>query len=140
VPTETPRSIVPSTVRVAGWLVVLEGVIAIGFALYSVIRALSGEHDQSVSNGYGLALWLSILFGAVLAGGVALLRGARWGRSVAVVAQLLLLPVAWSLLTDSRQVVLGILMFLIVLPALVLLFAPATTRWLAEDYAPDGDE
>ncbi len=138
-PTETPRTRTPSTVKVAGSLVVLEGVIAIGFAVYSVIRAWSGNYDQSVSNGYGLALWLSILFGGVLAAGIALLRGAHWGRSIAVVAQLLLLPVVWSLLTDSHQVLLGALMGLIVVPALVLLFSPATTRWLARDYAPEDE-
>lgn len=132
----SPR-VLPTTVRIAGLLVVLEGTIAIGVAVYSVIRALSGDHDQSVSNGYGLALWLAILFGAVLAAGVALLRGHRWGRAVAVVAQLLLLPVVWSLLTDSHQPVLGILAGLVVVPALVLLFSPPTTRWLAQDYAPD---
>ncbi|MDM7487350.1 MULTISPECIES: hypothetical protein [Rhodococcus] len=138
--TESPRSTVPSTVRAAGGLVVLEGVIAIGFAVVSVVRALTGGHDQTVGNGYGLALWLGILFGAVLAAGIALLRGKRWGRAVAIVAQLLLLPVVWSLLTDSHQVLLGILLALIVVPALVLLFAPPTTRWLAQDYAPDADD
>ncbi|EME51580.1 hypothetical protein G352_25362 [Rhodococcus ruber BKS 20-38] len=138
--TESPRSTVPSTVRAAGGLVVLEGVIAIGFAVVSVVRALTGGHDQTVGNGYGLALWLGILFGAVLAAGIALLRGKRWGRAVAIVAQLLLLPVVWSLLTDSHQVLLGILLALIVVPALVLLFAPPTTRWLAQDYAPDVDD
>lgn len=139
VPTETPRSKLPSTVRIAGQLVVVEGVVAIGFAVYSVIRAASGEHDQSVTNGYGFALWLAILFGGVLASGIALLRGARWGRAVAVVAQLLLLPVVWSLLTDSHQPLLGALMGAVVLPALVLLFSPPTTRWLAHDYAPDAE-
>ena len=114
--------------------------IAIGFAVVSVVRALAGGHDQTVGSGYGLALWLGILFGGVLAAGIALLRGKRWGRAVAIVAQLLLLPVAWSLLTDSHQVVLGILLALIVVPALVLLFSPPTTRWLAQDYAPDADD
>jgi len=139
VPIESPRSSVPSTVRIAGSLVVLEGIVAIGFAVYSVVRALSGTHDQSVTNGYGLALWLGILFGGVLAAGIALLRGKRWGRAVAVVAQLLLLPVAWSLLTDSHQLVLGIVLSVIVVPALVLLFAPQTTTWLADEYAPDSE-
>jgi hypothetical protein len=137
VTTESSRSTIPSTVRIAGILVVLEGAVAMGFAVYSIFRAASGEHDQSVTNGYGFALWLALLFGGVLAAGIALLRGARWGRSVAVVAQILLLPVVWSLLTDSHQPMLGILMAVIVVPTLVLLFAPSTTGWLAQDYAPD---
>ncbi|MEU5843433.1 hypothetical protein [Rhodococcus sp. NPDC047139] len=139
-PLESPRSSIPSTVRAAGWLVVLEGLVAMGFAVYSVIRAVSGEHDQSVSNGYGLALWLIILFGGVLAGGIALVRGVHWGRAVAVLAQLLLLPVVWALLTDSHQPVLGTLLALVVLPTLVLLFSPPTTRWLADEYVPDADD
>jgi len=140
VPLETPRSSVPSTVRAAGWLVVLEGVVAMGFAVYSIIRAASGEHDQSVTNGYGFALWLFILFGGVLAGGIALVRGVRWGRAVAILAQLLLLPVVWSLLTDSHQPVIGTVLALVVVPTLVLLFSPPTSRWLAHEYAPDVDE
>ncbi|WP_418344894.1 hypothetical protein [Rhodococcus pyridinivorans] len=139
-PLETPRSSVPSTVRAAGWLVVLEGVVAMGFAVYSIIRAASGEHDQSVTNGYGFALWLFILFGGVLAGGIALVRGVRWGRAVAILAQLLLLPVVWSLLTDSNQPVIGTVLALVVVPTLVLLFSPPTSRWLAHEYAPDVDE
>ncbi|AHD20517.1 MULTISPECIES: hypothetical protein [Rhodococcus] len=139
-PLETPRSSVPSTVRAAGWLVVLEGVVAMGFAVYSIIRAASGEHDQSVTNGYGFALWLFILFGGVLAGGIALVRGVRWGRAVAILAQLLLLPVVWSLLTDSHQPVIGTVLALVVVPTLVLLFSPPTSRWLAHEYAPDVDE
>ncbi|BDB61524.1 MULTISPECIES: hypothetical protein [Rhodococcus] len=126
--------------RAAGWLVVLEGVVAMGFAVYSIIRAASGEHDQSVTNGYGFALWLFVLFGGVLAGGIALVRGVRWGRAVAVLAQLLLLPVVWSLLTDSHQPIIGTVLALVVVPTLVLLFSPPTTRWLAHEYAPDVDE
>ncbi|WP_374195265.1 hypothetical protein [Rhodococcus sp. B50] len=139
-PLETPRSSVPSTVRAAGWLVVLEGLVAMGFAVYSIIRAASGEHDQSVTNGYGFALWLIVLFGGVLAGGIALVRGVRWGRAVALLAQLLLLPVVWSLLTDSHQPVAGTALALVVVPTLVLLFSPPTSRWLAHEYAPDADE
>ncbi|MBS9371348.1 hypothetical protein GON09_000292 [Rhodococcus sp. B50] len=126
--------------RAAGWLVVLEGLVAMGFAVYSIIRAASGEHDQSVTNGYGFALWLIVLFGGVLAGGIALVRGVRWGRAVALLAQLLLLPVVWSLLTDSHQPVAGTALALVVVPTLVLLFSPPTSRWLAHEYAPDADE
>ncbi len=98
-------------------LVTLQGLVAAGFAIVAVIRGATG-HDQSVTNGYGFAAWVAILGGAVLAAGIALLTGRRWGRAIAVVAQLLLLPVAWSLLTDSHQVPLGIVLGVVVLGAL----------------------
>ncbi|MGY2006556.1 hypothetical protein ACW9HJ_02385 [Nocardia gipuzkoensis] len=124
---------VPATVRAAGTLVTLEGVVAVVVAIVLVVRGLLG-HDQSATSGYGTAAWFGILGGAVLAAGVGLLLGKRWGRAIAVIAQLLLLPVTWSLLTDSHQPVYGTLLGAAAVGALALLFAPPSTRWMAEDY------
>ncbi|MGW4719981.1 hypothetical protein [Nocardia sp. NPDC004260] len=123
----------PTTVRAAGGLVTLEGVVAVGFAIVLVVRGLLG-HDQSATSGYGTAAWFGILGGAVLAAGIGLLLGKRWGRAIAVIAQLLLLPVTWSLLTDSHQPVYGTVLGVIAVAALALLFAPPSTRWMAQDY------
>ncbi|MFI6040713.1 hypothetical protein ACIA8C_03700 [Nocardia sp. NPDC051321] len=124
----------PKTVRGAGGLVTLEGAVAVITALVLIVRGLLG-HDQSKTSGYGTAAWFGILGGAVLAAGIGLLLGKRWGRAIAVIAQLLLLPVTWSLLTDSHQPVFGTLLGVVVIATLVLLFAPASTRWMAADYA-----
>lgn len=112
----------------------LEGAVAVVVALVLIVRGLLG-HDQSKASGYGTAAWFGILGGAVLAAGIGLLLGKRWGRAIAVIAQLLLLPVTWSLLTDSHQPVFGALLGIVVVSTLVLLFAPASTRWMAADYA-----
>ncbi|MFG1791466.1 hypothetical protein [Nocardia sp. NPDC049149] len=127
---------VPTTVRGAGGLVTLEGAVAVTVALVLIMRGLLG-HDQSATSGYGTAAWFGILGGGVLAAGIGLLFGKRWGRAIAVIAQLLLLPVAWSLLTDSHQPVFGTLLAVVAVGALVLLFAPPSTRWMAEDYGVD---
>ncbi|MGW0044054.1 hypothetical protein [Rhodococcus sp. NPDC003348] len=126
----------PATVRWAGGLVTFEGAVAVVVALVLVIRGLLG-HDQDAANPYGTAAWFVILGGAVLAAGLGLLRGRRWGRAIAVVAQLLLLPVVWSLLTDSHRPVLGVLLGVVVVPALVCLFSAPTSRWMAEEYGGD---
>lgn len=129
-------ALVPGTVRRAGALVTLEGSLAVGVALVLIVRGLLG-HDQSVVSGYGTAGWFAILGGAVLAAGIGLLRGQRWGRTIALLAQLLLLPVTWYLLT-SHQFIWGLLMGVVVVSTLVLLFAGPTSRWMAEGYgAPD---
>lgn len=128
----------PNTVRGAGALAALEGGIAVGVAIVLVIRGLLG-HDQSVVSGYGTAAWFAILGGGVLAAGIALILGRRWGRTIALLAQLLLLPVTWYVLT-SHQIFWGILLGVVVLTALVMLLAGSTSRWMAEGYAaPDGD-
>ncbi|MEU0500049.1 hypothetical protein ACWEO2_41830 [Nocardia sp. NPDC004278] len=124
---------VPATVRGAGGLVALEGAVAVIVAIVLIVRGLLG-HDQSAASGYGTAAWFGILGGAVLAAGIGLVFGHRWGRAIAVIAQVLLLPVTWSLLTDSHQPVFGALLGVVVIGALVLLFAPASNRWMAGGY------
>ena len=114
-------------------LVALEGAIAVVVALVLVVRGLTG-HDQSQASGYGTAIWFLILGGAVLAGGVALVTGRRWGRAIAIVAQVLLLPVTWAMLTDSEQPLFGILLGTVVVAVLVLLFSGPATRWMAQEY------
>ncbi|MGY4102405.1 hypothetical protein ACW2Q0_23045 [Nocardia sp. R16R-3T] len=129
---------VPVTVRGAGGLVALEGAVAVVVAIVLVVRGLLG-HDQSAASGYGTAAWFGILGGAVSAAGIGLFLGHRWGRAIAVIAQVLLLPVTWSLLTDSHQPVLGALLGIVVVSALALLFAPASNRWMAEAYGIEPD-
>ncbi|MEV6278367.1 hypothetical protein [Nocardia sp. NPDC051832] len=127
------RPPVPATVRGAGGLVALEGAIAVTTAIVLVVRGLLG-HEQSAVSGYGTAAWFGILGGAVLAAGIGLLTGRRWGRAIAVITQILMLPVAWSLLTDSHQPVYGALLGVVAIATLGLLFAPASNRWMTEGY------
>ncbi|NMO01922.1 hypothetical protein HH308_11945 [Gordonia sp. TBRC 11910] len=123
----------PTTIRRAGALVALEGGLGVIAAVVMVILGLRGD-DQSIANSYGTGAWFAIIGGGVLVGGIALLKGRRWGRAIAVVAQLLLLPVAYALLTDSHQPLYGIPLIIAVIVVMVLLFMPASVRWLAHDY------
>ena len=121
----------PTPVRVAGALTAVEGVVAIGYAIFLVIREAAGHHEAAIS-GYGTAAWFGIIFGGVLVGGVALLRGHRWGRAISMVAQILLLPVAYYAFTSHRpELAIPVAIFAIVI--LVALFTPTSLRWLSGD-------
>ncbi|WP_280382331.1 hypothetical protein [Nocardia wallacei] len=122
---------VPSTVRAAGALAALEGGIGVIVAIVLVVRGLTGA-DQSLTSAYGTAAWFAVLGGAVLAAGIALLLGRRWGRAIAVIAQILLLPVSWYMIGSQPQF--GIPLGLVALVALGLMFSPPSTRWAAEVY------
>ncbi|WP_204250171.1 hypothetical protein [Mycolicibacterium goodii] len=118
----------PPGVRYAGLLTAAEGVAALVVAVVLVVRAMAGA-DQHIVNGWGTAVWFILIGGGVLAGGWALVTGRRWGRGIAVMANLLLLPVAWYVIT-SHHVVYGVLLGLLALGTLVLLFTPSTVEWL----------
>jgi peptidoglycan/LPS O-acetylase OafA/YrhL len=119
--------VTPPVVRYAGYLVAAEGALAVVSAVVLVIRALGGA-DQHVVNGYGTAAWFVIVGGAVLAAGWALITGRRWGRGLAVFANLLLLGVAYYVY-GSHQVVYAVLIAVVAVATLGLLFSPAAVQW-----------
>ncbi|MGC5247338.1 hypothetical protein ACPXB3_10490 [Gordonia sp. DT219] len=126
----------PTPIRVAGALTAAEGVAALVVAVILVVRGLTDDRHDAF-NGLGTALWLAIIFGGVLAGGLALIFGRRWGRAISVVAQILLLPVAYYLFT-SHQAVFAVPLAILALVTLGFLFAPPSLRWLAGDLELDG--
>jgi hypothetical protein len=114
----------PATLR---WAIVLLGVQAIGLfgvvvlLVYADVRSTS----TSASGAAGLtvfAVLIAALFGLL----VWALAGRRaWARGPAIVLELLLIPVGYSLVT-SGLAVLGIPVGLLALATTALLLAPAT--------------
>ncbi len=125
-----PSASPPAPVRGAGVIVAVQGVAALVVAVVLVVRAIAGA-DQRVVNGLGTAVWFVLVGGVVFAAGRALVVGKRWGRGLAVVTQLLLLPVAWYLAVGSHQPAFGIPVGVVAVTVLVLLFSPAALRWAA---------
>jgi hypothetical protein len=120
----------PAAVRAAGAIVAVQGAAGLVLAVVLLIRGLVGA-DQRVVNGFGTAAWFALVGAAVLAAGCALVVGRRWGRGLAVFAELLLLPVAWYLAVGSHRLLLGIPVGIVALTALVLLFSPPAVRWIS---------
>lgn len=120
----------PGAVRGAGVIVAVQGTVAVAMAAVLLVRGIAGA-DQHLVNGLATAVWFMLVGVIVLAAGRALMAGKRWGRGLAVVTQLLLLPVAWYLAVDSHRPGFGIPAGMVALTALVLLFSPASVRWAA---------
>ncbi|WP_238422537.1 hypothetical protein [Gordonia sp. 'Campus'] len=128
-------SVTPRQIKFAGAVTTVQGLIGVVVAVTLVVRGLAG-HEETTISGYGTAAWFGIIGGGVLVGGVALLIGRRWGRSIAMVAQILLLPVAYYLFTSGWPVF-GVPLGLAALAVLVMLFSPASIRWLAGELEPE---
>lgn len=116
-------------VRYAGLVAAAEGVVALVVAVVLIVRGLAGA-DQHIVNGFGTAAWFVVMGAAVLAAGWALATGRRWGRGIAVFANLLLLPVAWYIVR-SHQPVYAVAMAVVAVAVLALLFSPSAVRWAA---------
>ncbi|WP_346995630.1 hypothetical protein [Dietzia sp. SLG310A2-38A2] len=127
-----PRTAIPTPVRVAGWISSAQGLIGVGVAVALAIRAAGGHREETVViSGYGTAVWFAILGGGLLAAGVGLLRGRRWGRGLVVIAELLLLFVAWYVGVGSDQYLAGLILAVVCAVALVSLFRRDAIEWYA---------
>lgn len=111
-------------------IVAIQGLAALAAAAVLLVRGIAGA-DQRVVNGLATAVLFVVVGGVVLAAGRALTVGRRWGRGLAVITQLLLLPVAWYLVRGSQQPAAGVPVGVAAAVVLVLLFTPAALRWAA---------
>ncbi|KXP01027.1 hypothetical protein [Tsukamurella pseudospumae] len=130
------RTAAPGTVLVAGGLVALEGAIALVVGVVELVRGLTGS-AATTTGAYGLAFWMIPMGAAVLAGGVALLRGKRWGRTVGVLTNLLLGFTGISGAFAQSSPLLGYPLLAPAIVVLVLLFSPPTVAWLEGEYRRD---
>lgn len=137
-------AVVPAVVRRAAGLVGLQGALGVAAAVAFLIRSLSGA-DRHIVDGYGNAAWFG-LFGAVLLlAAWALWTGRRWGRGIAIYAQMLLLPVSWYVGVGSHQWLFAVPVAVISVAILVMLFSRSAIQWLtsrdvaasAESSGPD---
>ena len=127
-----PRALIPAPVRVAGWISSAQGLIGVGVAVALIVRAAMGHREETVViSGYGTAVWFAILGGGLLAAGIGLLRGLRWGRGLVVIAELLLLFVAWYVAVGSQQYLAGIALAVVCAVALIALFRRDAIEWYA---------
>lgn len=86
--------------RTAGVLVGLEGVGLIVLVVWQVVALIGGD-SESVATGIALAVLTAVGAAAVLAFAVAVSRGQSWGRSGAIVTQVLILAVALGAVTGA---------------------------------------
>jgi hypothetical protein len=114
-------------VRAAAILVAAQGLVGMGFAVFLLVDASASA--QRLGALLGEAGMFLVIGAAVLVVARGLARGRFWARTPAIVVQLLLLPVAYSLLVPSRQVVIGAVTAAVVLAALLLLMSNPAKSW-----------
>lgn len=113
----------PRPVRAAGGLVAVQG--AAGLVAAAVLAA-GGRGALPL----GTAAYFAAIGAALVAVGVALVRGRYGARTPAVVAQLLLLGVAWYAGGPSGRPEYGVPAALFCVVVLGLLFSPSATAWV----------
>jgi hypothetical protein len=123
----THQAVAPWQVRAAGVVVGLQGLIGVGFAAALAMRA--GSSPAGTGAVLGEAGYFVVIGAALLLVGIGLLASRRWARTPAIVTQLLLLPVVYSLIGPSHQLLLGLGTGVIVVATFLLLISEASREW-----------
>lgn len=111
----------------AGALVVLQALTAVGFA--AALGRRAGAADLPVGLVLGEAGYFVVIGAALFAVGIGLVTGRRWARTPAIVTQLLLLPVVYSLIGPSHQLLPGIGSGAVVVATFLLLVSARSLGW-----------
>lgn len=117
----------PAQIRIAGGLVALQALAAIAFAI--VIGVQASELHLPFSAVLGETAYFVVIGLALLGVGIGLVLGRRGARTPAIVTQLLLLPVVYSLIGPSQELVLGIVSGVYVVGTFLLLISEPSRRW-----------
>ncbi len=117
----------PRVVRAAAAMVAVQGAAGAVVVVILLLRAVTSPVGLGTVVATGV--WFAICAAALLGMGITLWRGAHGARSPAVVAQLLLLGVAWYAAGPSSQPEYGIPAAVYCAVVLVLLFSAPAIRW-----------
>ena len=121
--------------RAAGLLVAAEGIGVLALAVWQVFALLAGDTGSVVS---AIALLVLTVIGAVvvLAFAVGILRGRSWGRSRAIVTQVLILAIALGAATGQyAHPLIGLVLAVPAIACLALVFLAARRSPKRDDVA-----
>ncbi len=84
--------------------------------------------------GLGTAIFIFIVFGFVIIGSLAFVKGKRWGRGAVVLVEFILAASAFQMFSGGSSV-LGTITLLSAIAALYfLMFVPASSQWAEANF------
>lgn len=132
----------PQPVLIGAGIAVVQAIAVIIFGIVLIIRDVTGAKNESMVSdaaasgwvGTGTAIFLFIVFGFVIFGAVAMIKGKRWGRGAIVLVQFILAASSFQMMSGGA-IALGVLVLLSAAVTLwLLMLVPASTQWAASHY------
>lgn len=104
-------------------------------------EAVGAENDSMVSDsgsgsfvGLGTAIFIFIVFGFVIAGAWAMVKGKRWGRGAVVLVELILGASAFQMYSGGSPVLGTITLLSAVAVLYLLMFRRESSEWAASNF------
>ena len=132
----------PQPVLVAAGLAVVQSIAVICFGIFLIVRELTGaENGSMVSDsgsesfvGLGTALFIFIVFGFVIVGAWAMVKGKRWGRGAIILVELILAASSFQMFSGGSSLLGAVTVLSAAVVIFLLMFVRASTEWAAANF------
>ena len=132
----------PQSVLVAAALAVVQSIAVICFGIFLIVREVTGaENGSMVSDsgsgsfvGLGTALFIFIVFGFVIVGAWAMVKGKRWGRGAIILVELILAASSFQMFSGGSPILAVVTLLSAGAVIFLLMFVRASTEWAAANF------
>ena len=132
----------PQPVLVAAALAVVQSIAVICFGIFLIVREVTGaENGSMVSDsgsgsfvGLGTALFIFIVFGFVIVGAWAMVKGKRWGRGAIILVELILAASSFQMFSGGSTILAVVTLLSSGVVIFLLMFVRASTEWAAANF------
>lgn len=140
-PAAAPDS-APQSVLIGAGIATVQSIAVICFGIFLIVReAVGAENGSMVSDsgsgsfvGLGTAIFIFIVFGFVIAGAWAMVKGKRWGRGAVVLVELILGASAFQMYSGGSPVLGTITLLSAVAVLYLLMFRRESSEWAASNF------
>lgn len=132
----------PGPVKLVALIAVVQSLIVIGFGVFLIYRfAIHADNPNMVSEStnadfvnIGTAIFIFIIFGFVILGSIAMLRGKRWGAGAIALVNAIFVPSSFEMMSGG-SVALGVAALVSALIVLYILFLmPVAKQWFEANW------
>ena len=132
----------PQPVLVAAVLAVIQSIAVICFGIFLIVREATGAENESMVSdsgsgsfvGLGTALFIFIVFGFVIVGAWAMVKGKRWGRGAIILVELILAASSFQMFSGGSPLLGAVTLASAAVVIFLLMFVRASTEWAAANF------
>lgn len=132
----------PQPVLAAAALAVVQSIAVICFGIFLIVREATGAENSSMVSdsgsgsfvGLGTALFIFIVFGFVIVGAWAMVKGKRWGRGAIILVELILAASSFQMFSGGSTILAVVTLLSSGVVIFLLMFVRASTEWAAANF------
>ena len=132
----------PRSVVLSAGIAIVQSIAVIIFGIFLIVREVTGAENASMVSdsgatgfvGLGTAIFLFIVFGFVIVGSWAFVKGKRWGRGAIVLVEFILAAIAFQMFSGGSPLLGAVTLASAAIVLYLLMAVPETAHWAERNF------